>query len=125
MALLGLGKSQYVTIVKLSLRACYLHVTQSMLNAKPKGCFYRAKYKSHVKAHLASTHDIGVTWHECPVDGCSYRAKRKEYVKTHLASTHDMGLTWHERPMEGCSYRAKEKGSVTRHLASTHYMAVT
>jgi hypothetical protein len=92
---------------------------------KQRGCNYRAKRSDKIKTHLASIHDIGVTWHTCPQEGCDYKAKERGSIKIHLASIHDIGVTWHTCPQEGCVYKAKGRSSIKQHLANIHDIGVT
>ena len=42
---------------------------------------FNTKWKSGIKGHKASIHNIGATWYHCDVDGCDYKAKQKSNLK--------------------------------------------
>ena len=51
-----------------------------------EGCEHRAKTNSHITAHKANKHNIGVQWKECP--HCDFMAKKNDNLKVHIKSQH-------------------------------------
>lgn len=49
-------------------------------------CAYKCKYHTHLVAHLADKHDIGVIWHHC--ETCGYKSKRKTGLLSHKNNNH-------------------------------------
>ena len=88
-------------------------------------CGGRFESPSKLRTHMADRHDIGVTWHVCPVEGCEFKAKQVSNVKMHMAGMHDVGVTWHFCTVEGCDYKTKYKSKVKKHMANVHDIGVT
>jgi len=82
------------------------------------GCQYGTKWKSHVKAHRANVHLIGVKWFPCA--DCGFQAKEQSKLKKHRAFKHGVDVMWFTCDIKGCDYKAKQKGNLKMHLADRH-----
>ena len=83
-------------------------------------CPYTSRFPSYLKRHLASIHNIGVTWYQCHM--CDSKFKDKSNFKRHLASIHYIGVTWHQCHL--CDYKGKRKSHLTKHLLYKHDIGV-
>ena len=54
-------------------------------------CDFNTEYKSTLKRHKASVHNIDVRWFYCDQPNCDHKCKHNSDLKRHLQNLHDMG----------------------------------